>query len=167
MGGREQAVAIVTDLLAREGQLLDRREWRPWLDLYEPDATYWVPAWRTENAMTSNPDAEVSLIYHDSRDGLEDRVVRLESHQSLTAMPLPRTAHFAGSVVVTTAEPGVIEAEASWMVQVYQPRGTRQWTNFGRCELRLLRRGADWRFARKKIHLLNDCTGAVLDFYLI
>lgn len=162
-----EATAIVTNLLAREGLCLDRRQWRDWLDLYEPDACYWVPAWRNEMMQTSDPDTEISLIFHDSRYGLEDRVVRLESQQSLTAMPLPRTAHFASNVVVHKAVDDSIEAEASWSVQIYQPRGNKHSMNFGLSEVHLVRRGSQWKFSRKKIALLNDFSGAVLDFYLL
>jgi benzoate/toluate 1,2-dioxygenase beta subunit/2,4,5-trichlorophenoxyacetic acid oxygenase 2 len=161
------AASIVTDILAQEGLCLDRREWRRWLEFYEPDACYWVPAWRDENSLTSDPDREVSLIFHDSRLGLEDRVVRLESRQSLTAMPLPRTTHFCSNVVVHAAADDAIEAAASWMVHIYQPRGARLMLNFGLYEMKLIRRGETWKFARKKIQLQNDLSGPVIDFYLL
>jgi benzoate/toluate 1,2-dioxygenase beta subunit/2,4,5-trichlorophenoxyacetic acid oxygenase 2 len=163
----ENSRTIISNLLAQEGHFLDRREWRTWLALYSQQACYWVPAWRDENRQTSDPDTEISLIYHETRDGLEDRVVRLESQQSLTSMPLPRTAHFISNVIVRAADETYMTAEASWMVQIYQPRTHRQAMNFGLCEVTCARFGDEWKFARKRVQLQNDFSGAVLDFYLL
>ena len=67
------------------------------------DTVFWVPAWRNESETVEDPDTEVSLIYHDSRKGLEERVHRLRTGKSVTTMPLPRTAHFVSSFLVAEA----------------------------------------------------------------
>jgi len=160
---REIAHAILSD----EGFLLDRRQWQVWLDLYLPDAVYWVPAWRDEVEETDNPDAEVSLIYHESRVGLEERVMRIRSRQSVTTMPLPRTTHFVSNVHAERLSEDGIEARASWLVHLYDPRTTVQKSHHGYYEVTLRQHAGAWRIARKKIHLQNDCVAAVLDFYLL
>ncbi len=53
------------------------------------------------------------------------------------------------------------------MVNVYDPRTSKQTMHFGRYEVALERHGEQWLFARKKIHLQNDCVAAVLDFYML
>lgn len=155
------------NLLVREAWLLDRREWRAWLDLYLPDAVYWIPAWRDEADQTDDPDREVSLVYHDARVGLEERVTRLRSRQSVTAMPLPRTTHLVSGVWVEHAADEVISAHASWTVHVYDPRTTVQKVHHGSYDVTLRAVGGEWRIARKTIRLQNDCVAAVLDFYLV
>ena len=40
------------ELLYREALLLDRGEWDEWLDLYLPDALFWMPSWRDETSPT-------------------------------------------------------------------------------------------------------------------
>ncbi|MDO9714523.1 aromatic-ring-hydroxylating dioxygenase subunit beta, partial [Paracraurococcus lichenis] len=87
----DDASAAVAELLYREGLLLDRQDWDGWLALYLEDAEFWVPAWTTEHTTTTDPARQVSLIYHDSRFGLEERVMRIRTRKSVTAMPLPRT----------------------------------------------------------------------------
>lgn len=163
----EEATRIATTLFGDEGFHLDRRDWPAWLELYLPDAVYWVPAWRDEATETQDPDCEVSLIYHDSRVGLEERVMRIRSRQSVTALPLPRTTHFVSNVSATFHADDRIEARASWQVQIYDPRTTVQKVHHGWYEMRLQRTATAWRIARKKIHLQNDCVAAVLDFYLL
>src|SRR5436305_11622854 len=74
-------VARVGDILSREGLYLDRKDWPAWIAMYHPDATYWVPAWKDEDTPTSGPDTEISLIYHDNRFGLEERIARIQSRK--------------------------------------------------------------------------------------
>jgi 3-phenylpropionate/cinnamic acid dioxygenase small subunit len=163
----EDATRIAMHLLSLEGLCLDRREWKRWLALYDEDVVFRIPAWRNEDEETSDPNSEVSLIYHDSRTGLEDRASRIEAARSATTMPLPRTAHFVGNVVANRAGEGVIEAEATWNVHVYQPRTAKQSVHFGRYEVQLRKRGDVWRISRKTIHLQNDRVSTVLDFYSV
>lgn len=162
-----EATAVATDSLTREGMYLDERDWDPWLNLYAPDAVYWVPAWRDEDTETGDPTTEISQIYHATRRGLEERVMRVRSGQSVTARPLPRTTHFITNVVAVEIDLGIIVARANWMVQVYQPRTAKQHVNFGHYELRLVQQEEIWLTVWKKIHLKNDQIPAVLDFYAL
>lgn len=93
---------------------LDRRDWTTWLDLYTTQAAYRVPAWRNDYEEAADPDREVSLIYHDSRVGLEVRVMRICSGQSVTALLLlPRTTHFVSNIVGTLPGAYRVAAQAS------------------------------------------------------
>ena len=92
MGDLEQAAAF----LFQEARHLDRHEWDAWVAMYREDAVYWLPAWRDEYETTADPQTEVSLIFHSTRLGLEERIARIESRKSITALPLPpdRTHRF-------------------------------------------------------------------------
>jgi benzoate/toluate 1,2-dioxygenase beta subunit/2,4,5-trichlorophenoxyacetic acid oxygenase 2 len=160
---------IATDVLNRLGTALDDRAWDAWLELYREDAVYWVPAWRDEDHETSAPDREISQIYHDRRAGLEERISRVRSGQSVTALPLPRTTHFTSNVAAPAAtdDADTIHARASSMVHVYQPRTGSQYVNFGYYELLLARVNDTWQIARHVIHLKNDCVPALIDFYTL
>ena len=138
------------------------------LALYREDAVFWVPAWKNESQTVSDPDTEVSLIYHDSRAGLQERVERLRTGKSVTTMPLARTVHFASNFMLA-GEPSEtsIEVHSSWQVLLYQPRGAAQHTLAGRCEHRLARSGGDWLISRKKVVLINDRVQTLLDFYCL
>jgi 3-phenylpropionate/cinnamic acid dioxygenase small subunit len=167
-----EPLAVATELVAREGHLLDRRDWDAWLALYTQDAVFWVPAWRNESETVEDPDTEVSLIYHDSRLGLEERVHRLRTGKSVTTMPLPRTAHFSSGFLVAGATPAGsasdrIDLHSSWQVVIYQPRSAVQYTLAGRCEHRLVKSGDAWKIAEKKIILINDRVPTLVDFYCL
>ena len=163
----EEPVTIATDILIREGNYLDDRCWQQWLDLYVEDTVYWVPVWLDEHTETSDPDTEISQIFHDSRKGLEERVMRVESGKSVTALPTPRTTHFTSNVTAEQLEPELIAARSNWMTQVYMPRTNKHYTNFGHYELRLRKYASQWLITWKKIHLKNDCAPALIDFYTL
>jgi 3-phenylpropionate/cinnamic acid dioxygenase small subunit len=68
---------------------------------------------------------------------------------------------------ITASNPGHIEGCAVWTVHFYHPRTAEQGTHHGRCAFTLSEREGHWRYARKRISLMNDCVNAVLDFYLL
>ena len=145
--------AEVTRLTALEAYFLDRRQWRDWLALYVEDAEYWAPAWATEEELTSDPANELSMIYLRGRGGLEDRIFRIESRDSLATVPMDRTAHVVGPVVLHRAAPQ-IEASCSWVTHVYGVRGA--WTLGGWSDYTLIREGRNLRIRKKRVVLLDD-----------
>lgn len=155
------------EFLYREALLLDRGDWDEWLELYAPDAIFWMPAWRDETHPTADPDSELSLIYYNGRRNLEDRVWRARSGLSVASTPRPRTVHAVTNVLVTHAEEGETDVSACFSVHLHDPRAERTHVFFGRYEYRFQRRGGDWRIARKKILLLNDVIPTVVDFYSV
>ncbi|MBZ9761674.1 aromatic-ring-hydroxylating dioxygenase subunit beta [Mesorhizobium sp. CA8] len=158
----------VAAVLYREALCLDRQDWDAWLALYCDDVEYWIPAWKSEHSPTGDPASEGSLIYHTSRNSLAERIMRIRSRKSVTAMPLPRTTHLTSNILVEAQSETTIEANSVWQVHVYDPRTARQYTHFGRVEHRL-RKEADgqWRIARKKTILVNDRVPTVIDFYTL
>jgi len=106
----------VTNLIYRESTLLDRREWDDWIDLYTEDAVYWVPSWANEEETTDDPELQLNLIYLRNRGGLEDRVFRIESRDSYASVPLDRTVHVVGNVLVTDEKDDEVEATANCII---------------------------------------------------
>ena len=160
-----EATAIATCLFAREGLFLDERQWDAWLDLYLDDCVFWVPTWKDEDETVGDTAREVSLIYHDSRRGLEERVARLRSRKSVTAMPLPRTVHLVSNILVSACTAKEISGSASWRVEEYDPRRGVRRSNCGRYAFTLRKTSEDWKIARKKVVLLDDVLPPVIDFY--
>ena len=160
-----QAHAVASRVLALEGLHLDRQDWDAWLALYADDVEYWVPAWKSESELVSDVQREVSLIYHTTRVGLEERLMRIRSRKSVTAMPMPRTAHAVSNVLVHESTPDRIDGTASWVVHEYDPRTTKTHVHFGLYEFTLRHAGNQWKIARKKTVLHNDMIPTVIDFY--
>ncbi len=160
---QEQATA----LLYAEGLALDERRWEDWLALYVEDATYWVPSWKSEGETTSDPDSELSLIYYESRAGLEDRIWRLKSGLSVASNPLRRTAHMLSNIQIVDGGEGEPRVKATGVVHVYDPKRKTAAAFFGLYDYRLRTVDGQWRIAGKTVKLLNDNIPAVLDAYML
>ena len=162
-----QRVATASEILFREAACLDERRWDDWLALYTADCVYWVPAWKSEDRPTEDPQCETSLIYYDSRSGLEDRVWRVSAGTSSASRLLPRTQHQVTNVRVAPPAEGALrlDVEYQWCVNQYEHKLHAAQVFFGRAEATLVEQSGAWRIARKKILLLNDYIPTKLDFY--
>jgi 3-phenylpropionate/cinnamic acid dioxygenase small subunit len=159
--------ADAEDILYREAALLDEGEWDEWLTLYTEDAIFWMPAWRDEETPGSDPDSELSLIYYEGRRGLEDRVFRARSGQSIASRPRPRCMHTIGNVRLIESTDDTAEIASTFTVFLHDVRADRTHHFFGRYRHTLRRESGTWRIARKHILLLNDTIPTVVDFYSI
>lgn len=158
---------LARELIAREAQLLDAQRWSDWLDLYGNDAVFWLPTWKDERTLSSDPMTELSLIYIASRAGLEERVKRLTSGTSVAAMPVPRTAHIVGSAVVEVEGDGSLRVFSAWTSHVYTHKQAESIVLAGRYEHDLRQIDGQLRIARKKIILTNDQLRSKLDFFYV
>jgi len=157
----------VETLLYDEARYLDEGRWDEWLALYVEDAVFWIPAWKSETEVTSDPATELSLVYYQGRKNLEDRVWRARSGLSVASAPLLRVAHQITNVSIMAADAGEALVASNFSVHLYDKRSSRTHLFFGRYSHTLLREEDGIRIARKKIILLNDTIPTVLDFYCI
>jgi len=159
--------AEAEDLLYREAALLDEGGWDDWLALFTEDAVFWMPAWRDEESPTADPNCELSLIYYEGRRGLEDRVFRARSGQSVASHPRPRCVHCISNVRLIECSAGNAEIGSAFTIFLHDVRAERTHHFFGRYHHTLRHEEGTWRIARKKILLLNDTIPTVVDFYSI
>jgi len=156
----------VRDLLYLEADLLDRREWQAWIDLYTDDCVYWVPSWATEDEPTEDPELEVNMIYLTGRPALEARIYRLSSGQAYATTPLARTSHLVDTIRLLGGDGGTVEASAKWMTLSSDPRWGKQLRG-GWYEYRLRRDGDALKIAQKKIVLLESVIDGAIDIHQI
>ena len=166
-------VAEGASLIEDEAILVDEQRWDEWLALYLPDCEYWMPAWKADGTIGSDPRTELSHIYYASRAGLEDRVARIRSGRSVASTPAPRSLHLIGPIraldAASVASPATdrIRLRSSWATQVFFPRSRDTHAFFGRAEHELVRRDGTWKIAKKKIMMQNDYIPTLLDIYCI
>ncbi len=156
----------VRDLIYREADLLDRRRWDEWLDLYTADCVYWVPSWADEDELVTDPELSVNMIYIVGRPGLEARMLRIRSGQSYASEPLARTSHLVDTVIVEKRHEETIEATAKWMALSCDARWGKQLRG-GWYEYRLRKTSGGLRIAGKKIVLLEDVIDGSIDLHQI
>lgn len=152
----------IGQLVQREGMLLDEHAWDRWLELYEPACEYWVPMWDDDGEPSRDPQNELSLIYYQSRSGLEDRVFRINTGRSAASVPLFRTTHIR-SAPVCDREDGLFVARFGWVTHAF--RLGKSLTYFGRRTLWLREHEGGLRIARSYTLVCNDLIDQVLDVY--
>ncbi len=150
-------------LLFDEAACLDQRRWDDWLALYTLDCEFWVPAWKDEFVPTADPQGEVSLVYYDSRAGLEERVWRIKSTAAPAHRVLPRTCHAISNVRLLEATADTLAVHATWRVDSYKEKIAS--SLFGFYDYLLTGQPGAWRIAKKKITLLSDCVPSYFDLY--
>jgi benzoate/toluate 1,2-dioxygenase beta subunit len=153
----------VSELIYREATFLDRRRWEHWLGLYTQDAVYWVPSWKNEEETTDNPETQLNLIYLNGIGRMEDRIFRIESRDSYASMPLERTVHVVGNVLVEAVDGDEIEAFANCLVHSYSDKEAQ--TRASLYDFRIRCTGDGLRIARKKITFIDDRIAGPVDVY--
>lgn len=161
------ATESATGVIFAEALALDEGRWDDWLAHFAEDCVFWVPTWRSERELTTDPDREISFLYHDSRAGLEERIARLRTDQSVITMPLPRTSHLLGRPVASFENGDAVRATTPFATHVYHPTTGKLSVACGRYEHELRRTGEGWRIARKKIVLVNDRIPGLLEYFCL
>jgi 3-phenylpropionate/cinnamic acid dioxygenase small subunit len=151
------------ELLYREASYLDQKKWKEWLSLYTEDALFWMPAWASEYETITDAELELNLIYLKGRHHLEDRVFRLETGESFASVPMARTAHVVGGVLVEALQGNDLPVSASWIVHSFGLHGGI--TRGGRYEYLLRQTSEGLRIARKKIVMIDDKLAGPVDFF--
>jgi benzoate/toluate 1,2-dioxygenase subunit beta len=157
------ALIEVQAFLYREARLLDDRQWQEWLECYTPDCTYWMPAWTDDDQLVTDPQSQISLIYYANRQGLEDRVYRIETERSSASTPEPRTVHMLANIELLEDRGGEIDLRYNWHTLSHRFKATSQFFGTTFCTLR--RASNDFRICAKKIVLKNDYIHQVIDVY--
>jgi len=152
-------------VLFDEAAALDQRRWDDWLALYTQDCEFWVPSWKSELTPTDDPSSEVSLVYYDSRVGLEERVWRIQAAVSPAHLVLPRTSHSVHNVRLLDGTVDRLTVHATWRVDSYKEKITT--SLFGFYDYLLTGQLGAWRIARKKVTLLSDCVPSYFDLYQV
>jgi len=135
----------VEQFLYHEARLLDTQQYEAWLDLFTPDATYWVPLEQEQK----DPH-ETSSIIHDDRTLLELRVRQARHPRAHARLPLARTVHTVGNILVSDG------LKVNSTLQVVEFRNDRQRVWGALVEHRLRRDGDSYRIAHKRVDLVNS-----------
>lgn len=167
VAGPDASLAAGAAILYREAAYLDDRRWDDWLALYATDCEYWVPTWRTEEELATNPQSELSHIYYASRAGLEDRIVRINSRRSPASMPIRRTTHLIANVLLLSGDSKAMQLRSSWTCHVFDPHHKNHTVLFGSSEYTLRAQAASWLISKRKTIIQNDYLPAMVDVYCI
>lgn len=159
------AMADIAAFLYREARLLDDEEWDAWLDCYDPEAQFWMPAWDDDDTLVTDPQREISLIFYPNRAGLEDRVFRIKTERSSATMPDTRTSHNIANIEVLEQEGQRVTVRFNW--HTLSHRYKTDFSFFGMSRYVIDFGGEQPRILDKYVVLKNDYIHQVIDVYHI
>ena len=137
------------EFLYHEARLLDEQRYEDWLELFTEDATYWVPLERDQK-----DPYETSSIVHDDRTLLGLRVKQLRHPRAHARVPLARTVHQVGNVMLLSQDAGELRVAST--LTVVEFRSEKQRLYGALVEHRLRRNKGSFRIARKRVDLVNS-----------
>lgn len=155
----------VRDFLYREARYLDEKQWDEWLELYAPDASFWMPAWDDQDNLTEDPQREISLIWYGNRSGLEDRVFRIKTERSSATIPDTRTSHNISNLEIVEQGEGFVKVRFNWHTMSFRYKTVDHF--YGTSFYTLDTRGSNPVIKEKKVVLKNDYVRQVIDVYHI
>ena len=132
-----------------EARLLDSARYEEWLELFAEDATYWVPLERDQE-----DPYQTSSIIHDDRTLLGLRVRQLRHPRAHARVPLARTVHQVGNVMVLAEERDELRVAST--LTVVEFRNEKQRLFGALVEHRLRRNKETFRIAHKRVDLVNS-----------
>jgi len=138
----------VEQFLYHEARLLDTGQLEAWLELFTDDATYWLPLERDQK-----DPLETSSIIHDDRTLLALRVKQARHPRAHARLPLARTVHQVGNIVVEEAND---EVRVSSTLQVVEFRNEKQRLYGALVEHRLRPVNGSFKIAHKRVDLVNS-----------
>lgn len=155
----------IQNFLFKEARAQSERRWDDWLACYAEDVEYHIPSWDDDDTPTSDPQREVSLIYYPNRQGLEDRVFRIETERSSATIPDTRYNRAITNLEVLSQSEDAVEVCFNWTTHTYRYHTTD--TYFGVSTYTIDTRGEKPLIKKKYVLLKNDYIHHVLDVYQV
>ena len=100
------ALREIEQLLYRQSELLDTKQWQGYLDLFTEDGVYWMPVTPEQTEWQGSPS-----IFAEDRYMMEVRMGRVSHPTAWSQAPMWGTSHVIGNVVIES------EAGGEWVVR--------------------------------------------------
>ena len=164
MSAKIEMLNKIEDLIFLEADLLDRKQWQNWLDLYTSDCVIWVPSWDSEEQLVEDPELSVNMMYLVGKPALEARVHRITSVDAYASLPLARTMHSVTNIRLVEETSTILKVVAKWIVLCLEPRRGKIWRG-GWYDYSLEKCQKGLYIHSKKITLMEDVIDGTIDIY--
>ena len=151
--------------LYQEARAQAEKRWADWLACYADDVDYFMPSWDDDDTLTTDPHNEVSLIYYPSKQGLEDRVFRIETDRSSASTPDTRYNRAISNVEILAQDETRVDLCYNWTTHSFRYDIVDVY--FGTARYLLDVSGAKPLIKKKYVVMKNDYIHHMLDVYHI
>jgi benzoate/toluate 1,2-dioxygenase beta subunit len=151
--------------LFQEARAQAEKRWADWLACYADDVEYYMPCWDDDDRLTTDPHSEVSLIYYPSKQGLEDRVFRIETDRSSATTPDTRYNRAISNIEILAQDEARVDLCFNWTTHSFRYDIVDVY--FGTACYQLDTSGAKPLIKKKYVVVKNDYIHHMLDVYHI
>ncbi len=149
--------------LYQEARAQAEKRWADWLACYAEHVDYYMPSWDDDDTLTTDPHNEVSLIYYPSRQGLEDRVFRIETDRSSASTPDTRYNRAISNIEILAQDDNRVDLCFNWTTHCFRYDIVDLY--FGTARYELDTRGPKPLITKKYVVVKNDYIHHMLDVY--
>ena len=146
-----------------EARAQAEKRWADWLAHYADDVDFFMPCWDDDDKLTTDPHNEVSLIYYPSRQGLEDRVFRIETDRSSASTPDTRYNRAISNIEILAQDEASVDLCFNWTTHSFRYDIVDVY--FGTSRYTLDTSGPKPLIKKKYVVLKNDYIHHVVDVY--
>lgn len=150
MGNGRDPVREIEQLLYRQAECLDSRDWQGFIDLFTDDGLYWVPA-----APEQTTGDGVPSIFYEDRDLMTVRMRRLGHPRAWSQKTEWGTNHVVSNVVVERQDPktGDVVARSRFHMMEFRNDTTRHFAGSYIHHLKKTRAG--YRIKLQRVDMVN------------
>jgi 3-phenylpropionate/cinnamic acid dioxygenase small subunit len=138
----------VEQFLFYQAELLDSKNWQAYIDLFDDEGVYWMPARREQTEWLDSPS-----IFAEDRQLMNVRMGRITHPNAWSQAPLWETNHVLGSVVIE--ELAQLKLQVRSRFQVLELRRDQLRSLAGVYRHTLLRRGDEFKIELQRVDLMN------------
>lgn len=138
----------VERFLFHQAELLDRKCWRQYIDLFRDDGVYWMPATEAQTEWLDSPS-----IFAEDKTLMEVRMGRVMHPNAWSQAPQWNTSHLVGNVVIEAVEAETVLVRSRFQMLELRRDALR---HFGGVYRHTLTRGGEgFKIALQRVDLLN------------
>ena len=140
----------VEQFLYGQADLLDRKEWQAYIDLFTDDARYWMPASPEQTTGEGVPS-----IFYEDKNLMTVRMRRVQHPDAWSQRPLWGTNHIVGNVVVESdnVQKGELVVHSRFHMLEFRRDASRHFA--GSYVHHLVRDGGDFRIRLQRVDMVN------------
>ena len=150
VGGQHSTQHAVEQFLYRQADLLDRRHWEDWIDLFTDDGVYWMPVTPDQTEWEGSPS-----IFAEDKLMMEIRKGRVSHPNAWSQAPMWETNHLVSHVAIESVEDGEIRVRSRFQMMELRRDQIRHFG--GRYRHTLMRgSGGELKIKLQRVDLFNS-----------
>ena len=138
----------VEQFLYRQAELLDTKQWQPWIDLFAPDGVYWMPPEPSYKTWDGQP-----AIFAEDKNLMTVRMNRVLHPDAWSQRPLWATNHVLSNVVIQKEKASEIEVRSRFHMMELRRDDVRHFA--GSYVHHLKRDGKGFRIKLQRVDMTN------------